>query len=264
MRLAWAVALLLFAATAVRAQTTAKPDDEVDARNAAIAAACQLVKRDDGHMTLDRRCIEALAFDTRAYFGAGTIDEDVYSPAGIVDASDYQAFRGPVWAFAIDQACPGRPSFDPSCPIEQSRLLMRAVTIDKVTERPREWVGVWPKAANELRRFLDAVANWREADLRSCPGAAKTLTSLGDFRLPAFDDRTRRLIAGQPPRLEDVVVIADGDTIAVRGGAGMSTFHTSDKGQAGSVGNWAARMMDIARPCLKPTSAPAPWTEPKP
>lgn len=259
MRAMWAVALLLFAVIPARAQDVS----DVDARNTAIAAACQLVRIDDTHTVLDRRCRGVLAFDTRAYFGAGTIDDDRESPGGLVDAHYNQSFRGPIWAFAIDNACPGIRDAGGGCRPDDRRLLLRAVTMDRAAKRPPEWVGVSPRSASDMRRFLDAVADWREADLRACPGALKTLNRLSAIPLPAFDDQTRRLIEGRS-QTREIIVTADPDSVWVRAGTLEYGFATQDMGQPGTVGAWAKQMLDVVRSCLKPTSAPAPWAEPAP
>jgi hypothetical protein len=258
---ACAAAILLFAATLARADPTPSPPADPDAptRAPATTAACGQAKDEDGHRRLNRDCLIALAFDPKTYFETDAFGRgDALRPGGVVDAVYIAGRGGPRWAFAIDTVCD--PAGAPSCQADQFRLVLRAVTIDRVGRTPPEWIGRPPQTEAEMRRFLAAGANWREADLRSGPGATKALLSLEDVPTRPFDDWTRGVITGLAP--DQVVVIADANTIRVRAGGVMGGVAFHDTGGADGAGDWAQRMLEVAKPCLKPAAVPAPWELP--
>jgi hypothetical protein len=223
-----------------------------------FSKACGLVA-DGDKLWLDRACMRAMAFDPEAYFGSNDgAEQDPLAPSGLVDAVFLRALHGPGWAFAIANGCPGLAEADPTCKSDQRRPLLRAVTIKPPEEIPAAY-NRSPKSEAEMRGLLNAVMNWREADLRTCPGAVEALLALDDVRWQPFDEADQALITGQSPA--QLLVIADPDTISVRAGGVMNAHAAHDMGQPGGAGAWAMTMRAVVEPCLKPTGAPPPWSD---
>jgi hypothetical protein len=173
---------------------------------------------------------DALAFDPGLYFRTEDDTDNVNAPGGIVDARHSGGRAGPSWSFAIDRSCP------------------RSIA-------PRPGDGSTPA----IKAYLAATLDWREADIRTCPNAARTLLSLERARWFAFDDWDRASIVGGQAEL---VVPGDGPGAVVRARGLAGNFVSQDWSDEGAASAWAKRMMEVVGPCLKPSPAPAPWDRP--
>lgn len=204
------------------------------------------------------RCLEtALAFDPSYYFDEPGDSWSPDEPGGIVDARYESSLHGPRWSFAINPVC-GSGGGRVGCPTDRLQLLMRVVAWKTPAELPPGYRAPSHGTLRETLRILDVAASWREADLKTCPGAVAALLSLEDARWFGFDDDDRAAIAGKS--VDSLTVVADGDFVTVRAqGFAASTYAASTlSGEAGTSG-WAQQMLKLAEPCLKPASGPPPW-----
>ncbi len=249
-------------AAAAHAQTPTQAPNSGDSPPPAHSAdpyakACAPVT-EDGEVRLDRNCLAAMAFNPRFYFDRG--DENVSDPLelnGLVEVVFVQGRRGPIWAFAISNSCPGRLNADSQCKGEQLRPLLRAVTIKPPDRQPKPRMP-FPRSEAGMRGFLDRYLDWREADLRTCPHALDALTALNDVPWQVFDEGELALLAGREP--SEIVVTADGDTVVVKASGFVAAHAARDGGEPGGAGAWAKTMRAAVEPCLKPTQASAPWS----
>ena len=207
------------------------------------------------------RCLEtALAFDPSNYFDDPGERWSPDEPGGIVDARYESSLHGPRWSFAINPVCAsggGRVG----CPADRLQLLMRVVAWKTPTELPPGYHVPLHGTLGESLRVLDVAASWREADLKTCPGAVAALLSLENARWFDFDDADRDAIAGR--EVDSLTVVADGDFVTVRAqGFAASTYAASTLGEEAGTSGWAQQMLKVVEPCLKPASAPPPWRRP--
>jgi hypothetical protein len=261
----WAPAALcgiLLAAIALgaRAADAAGPASETSPTRAAVAR-CEKARdpSEDDEMRSARfiTCLTwSLAFIPDLYF-RNDVADDPNEPGGVVDAVYSAALRGPQWAFAIDHACPGAVGFALACS-DQEKLLIRVVSIKHASALPAGAHGPAAPTPEGVRAYLDRVLDWRVAHLRACPGAAKALLALEHVQWFAFNDDDRRYIAaGKPP--SQLIVPADGESIAVRARGFYSTYAAGEFKDSGALSGWAENMRRVVEPCLKPETAPAPW-----
>jgi hypothetical protein len=198
-----------------------------------------------------------LAFRPDLYF-RNDVADDPNEAGGIVDAVYSGARGGPRWAFAIDHACPGAVGYPSACPSGQEELLIRVVSVKPVSAIPPGVHGAAAPTPDGVRAYLDRVLDWRVADLRACPGAVKALLALEHVQWFTFDDEDRSYIArNEPP--SQVIVVDDGEIIAVRARGFYSTYAAGEFKDSGAISGWAENMRKVAEPCLKPETAPAPW-----
>jgi hypothetical protein len=225
---------------------------------------------------LGKCLIAGLAFEPGRYFSAG-YEATNYDPAQpgdpIVDAVFSNSY--PQWAFAVDLDCPykGQVGAPPKC-----SLMLRVASWKSPTPRASyseflEGLGGEVRPASppvaEVRRYLDASVDWREADLRACPGAVHALLAIEAVQWFSFDQLVREQAAtGKPleaetvyegpvPYLNRITVRAyDGKRVLPGGGTLTSASALAD---AGGTSHWAKTMLKIVEPCLKPASVPAPW-----
>lgn len=218
---------------------------------------------------------DALLFDVNLYFAERvppfrepSADEETgeresrlgYDTPNLVDAVYSIALRrGAGWAFAIDRKA-------------QMRLV-----------RPREGDEIDPAAA---ARFLDwlptsladsaeavaALYVFEEADLTRCEGALAQLRAFPTQRgTPFWSERELDWMAGKgAPEGGDMILTMDGDSVFVRARGvpdqgrpvrkpvdGPDVVYDQHNGGEGY--DWAKAMAEVARPCLKPSSATPPW-----
>ena len=201
--------------------------------------------------------IDELGFDAGLYFRTTDDTDDRNEPGGIVDASHSGGRAGPSWAFAIDRSCPGSVAFPAPCKWDAERLVIRVVSLKRLSAAPPAPMDGSPAA---ITAYLDARLDWREADIRDCPNAARTLLSLEHARWFAFDDWDRASVAGG--RADLIVPSGDGPSTVVRARGFASNYVAHELSDSGAASAWAKRMMIVAEPCLRPSSAPAPWDRP--
>jgi hypothetical protein len=200
--------------------------------------------------------IDELGFDAGLYFRTTDNTDDLNAPGGIVDARHSGGRAGASWSFAIDRSCPGSVAFPAPCKWDAERLVIRVVSLRRLSAAPPP-----PKDGSTpaIRSYLDARLDWREADIRNCPNAARTLLSLEHARWFAFDDWDRANIVGGDGEL---IVPGDGPGTVVRARGVAGNFVSQDWSDEGAASAWAKRMMEVVGPCLKPSAAPAPWDRP--
>jgi len=170
------------------------------------------------------------------------------------------------WAFAIDFVCPADRRDTPA----QCRPVLRTVRIGAMNRdaaQAPQWRDFLPVSRAETARLVASEGLWREADLRSCPGAMKHLLTLPAQRGQVWDrDTLDRLTGHGRASPDDIVVTADGDGVLlrVRGAAGtdfqangISVVYRQWNGGDGYV--WAKRMADIVQPCLVAPRVAPPW-----
>jgi hypothetical protein len=171
------------------------------------------------------------------------------------------------WAFAIDMDC-RQPS--PGC----------APKLRMVSFKPQEKIDkaqagdikdLLPTSVAEVVRLLRVVADWREADLRSCKGAMAHLLAFppqkgGAFWHPRY---VRWLRGDEPSPSDEIIVTTDGSGVHLRArsqgdpeDAAMAVGGGSviyDEWNQGEGYLWARKMAEIVEPCLVPSMAPPPW-----
>lgn len=203
------------------------------------------------------RCMtDALAFDPGLYFRTDDDTDNVNAPGGIVDVRHSGGRAGPSWSFAIDVSCPGSVAFPAPCKPDAERLVIRVVSQRRLSASPpRPADGSTPA----IKAYLAALLEWREADIKTCPNAARTLLALERARWFAFDDWDRASIVGGRA---DLVVPGDGPGTVVRARGFAGDFVSEDWSDRGEASDWAKRTMDVVAPCLRPSAAPAPWDRP--
>ena len=249
-----ALGLALFAVAPAPQAATPQPE----AASATADATCKKAPEPagDGEVQQGRyvSCmIGELGFDPGLYFRTTVDTDDASAPGGIVDARHAGGRGGPSWSFAIDVSCPGSVAFPAPCKEEAARLVIRVVSLRRPGAFPSRPEDGSPPA---IRAYLDAMLDWREADIKTCPNAARTLLSLERARWFVFDDWDRAAIVGGQA---DVVVPGDGPSTVVRARGFASNYVAQDWSDAGAASAWAKRMMKVVESCLTPSSAPAPW-----
>ncbi len=246
---------ILAAAPAARA---ADPGHETAA--GAAEAACKKAVDTEAADVKQARYIgcmtDALAFDPGRYFRTADDTDNIDAPGGIVDAR-HSGGRGAgsSWSFAIDMSCPGSVAFPSPCK-DAERLVMRVVNLRRLSAFPPRPSDATTAA---IKAYLDALLEWREADLRTCPSAARTLLSLEHARWFTFDDWDRANIVGEDG---EIIVPGDGPGTVVRARGFSGNFVSQDWSDEGAASAWAKRMMEVAAPCLRPSAAAAPWDRP--
>jgi hypothetical protein len=133
-----------------------------------------------------------------------------------------------------------------------------------------------PTAQAEEAEDLRITMDWLEADLRRCKGAMK--------KFLGFPGQTNRLwqqkflddLEGKPEPesmkrgsggnddLEEIMVTADGDSIAIRANGDENSdlgYHyiSIEQANGGAAYDWAKEFAAIVQPCLNPATSPAPW-----
>lgn len=233
-----------------------------------------------------------LLFNTNIYFGDGPLkrprpdgsddDDGAWTPEtlgyetpNLVDAVYRVALRhfSQGWAFAVDMVC-SKPE-DQSC----------APKLRMVSYRSRKEVGErilksirhqFPTKRSELARTFGAIMSWREADLRSCPGALEQLLALPAQRgIPIWHSRYVKWLGGtEPKKSDEIVASTDGAGVFVRAkgaqdpedpdmnGGPINVIYSQWNGGEGM--EWAMKMEEVVRPCLRSTEATAPWDKLEP
>ncbi|QDH33394.1 hypothetical protein [Porphyrobacter sp. YT40] len=219
--------------------------------------------------------LASLVFDVNLYFADPvprshrTAADDVWIPPedrrdhatpNLVDAHYTVALlRYDGWAFAIDR---------------EARMRM----VRRKDERELEdadiaklvsWLPTSPAEAAELIPHLYA---FEEADLTTCPGGLAQLRAFPMQRgAPLWNERELDWVAGKSePKSDAIIVTADGDGVFLRArgvpdrGRPVMRFIDGpvviyDQRNGGEGYDWAKAMAEIARPCLKPSTATPPW-----
>ena len=253
--------LALCAAILAGAPATWAAQPAHETATATAGAACmKAVEAEDVHVRQTRYVLcmtDALGFDPGLYFQTTDGTDNVNAPGGIVDARHSSGRgAGPPWSFAIDMSCPGSVAFPAPCNTGSERLVIRIVSPRRLSAFPP-----WPSDASTpaVKAYLAALLEWREADIRTCPHAVRTLLSLEQARWFAFDQWDRANIVGGAGY---VVVPGDGPSTVVRARGFSGNFVSQDWSDEGAASAWAKRMMQVVAPCLKPSAASAPWDRP--
>lgn len=129
-----------------------------------------------------------------------------------------------------------------------------------------------PTSMQELSEFLSKAAAWEETDLTKCEGASAHLLQFPAQRGEAFwSEKELQWAPGFVPKPESdtIIVTADGDGITVRARSVedvgspkrllSSGFVFYDQNNGGEAYDWAIKMEEIVRPCLKPSESTPPW-----
>jgi hypothetical protein len=216
----------------------------------------------------------ALLFDRDLYFHDGWRPGREVQTTNLVDAHYSVALRrfGAGWAFAVEMECPVRVAGSASDP-NACRPLLRMVSAKPQDSPAPAWLeNFLPKSREEVARVLEATFDWREADLRACPAALKQLTDFPKVAGAIWPQPYLRWLDGAavaPP--DNIAVTADGDAVSLRAAARSDpaspralagqTGYAADQYNGGDAYDWAIAMHGAVEPCLKPATAPAPWTK---
>jgi hypothetical protein len=219
-----------------------------------------------------------LAYDPYFYFDRkywaqvreDRIDDPIVS-AGYVHSLGHK----PPWAFSIEISCEfaliwGRTDCAP---------VLRIVTSKPRIEFPDDkWpvvnVTAHPKSREEMATGMAITLKWQEANLRTCKGAMQQLDALDDGSPKLWGPGYRRWLRGsvKRPETDEIIVSTDGDGIwltansrpepdnAANLSGPSAKYHWEGRNGGGFAAEWAGKMLEIAKPCLKPATAPAPWS----
>ena len=218
---------------------------------------------------------EALLFDVNLYFAERAppprvpgedeasllLEERLrHTTPNLVDAVYSIALRrGAGWAFAIDRNA-------------QMRLVRRRER-DEIDPAAAARLFNWlPTSMAESAEAIAALYVFEEADLTRCKGALAQLRAFPMQRgVPFWNERELDWVSGKSePKSDTIIVTADGDGVFVRargvpdqGRPVMKSvdgpFVVYDQRNGGEGYDWAKAMVEVARPCLKPSTATPPW-----
>jgi hypothetical protein len=175
------------------------------------------------------------------------------------------------WAFAIDMVCSdNRLEAPQSCAPKLRMVTFRKPgEIDPALEKRLK--KLLPTSPDEVVVILRASAKWEEVDLRSCKGALDQLLAFpAQTGKPIWHPVFAEWLRGNIPKTSDeLIVTADGDGVTIRAtpaGDPRETITANEKSQVvmeqwngGEGYDWALKMAEVIRPCLRPASSPAPW-----
>lgn len=240
-----------------------------------VARCTEEMRFEAWYRTYDERYhiwLSSLLFDVNIYFAekakpleenaSGDLEDRLgFATPNLVDAVYSIALRRHAgWAFAIDR----------DARIRMVRLKGPGEIGNEYSERYRMWA---PTSLAETAEPISAFWAFEEADLKHCKTAFAHLRKFPAQRGMSFwNERQLGWVSDTVRPSEDgdvIIVTADGDHTFVRArgapdngrpirmiGAPLLVY---DQSNGGEGYDWAKTMAELARPCLKPSTATPPW-----
>ena len=183
-----------------------------------------------------------------------------YRTPNLVDAFYSIALRrGYGWAFAVNEDA-------------ILRMVRRKGKDEIAPEALERYIWWMPTSMAETAEALKVQWTFQEADLTKCGGAIAHLRAFPAQGRPRLWDE--RALEWSPdyeerPKSENMYITLDGDGVFVRAKEVLDqrslkriaepSFVVYQQWNGGAGYDWAKRMEQIVRPCLKPSEATAPW-----
>lgn len=214
-----------------------------------------------------------LAFDPTFFFPHATWEKDYQARDKPMVLASFSGFKRNPWAFGIDPVCDNEQPFTvPDCPLKFRIVTYRQVADFPGHKVPEGFEPFRPKSREEMAKGLTVLANWQEADLRTCRGAMEHLFRINGQAEPLWNRDFRRWAKGDKFLAPaELVVTTDGNSTILEAHSRPDPRERyiypqvelmkrwSGPNGRGFAVQWTARMLAIVKPCLVPATAPFPW-----